>query len=144
MTHKEPPERPQLTSLLAEANPADTDFIHGGAIEFQLDDAEFGGIEWPGIVSSAKGGKRRANGLKNRFPILVVSLVIENLQFRKLFLERRRDGDELAHEGAGCHAVGGDQFDAEIRRFAFLLFRFFLLLGFLFFLFLFVVLLLSR
>src|SRR5580692_1499697 len=44
--HKQPPERPQLTSLLTETNSADADFVHRCAIEFQPHNAEFGGIEW--------------------------------------------------------------------------------------------------
>ena len=75
--HKQPPKRAQLTSLLAETNSADADFIHRCAIEFQPHNTEFGGIEWPtlALARRLKRRERSADTLEDDFPILVVCSV---------------------------------------------------------------------
>src|ERR1700722_4546764 len=114
--HEQPPKRAQLTSLLAETNSADADFIHRRAIEFQPYYAEFGGIEWPAVAFARrpKGRERSADGLEDRFPILVIGSFIHDAELCKLLLERRRDGDEAADRSTNAHSVGGHQFDGEI------------------------------
>src|SRR5580704_8636758 len=96
--HERPPKRAQLTSLLAETNSADADFIHRCAIEFQPHHAEFGGIEWLAfaLARRLKRRERSADGLEDRFPILVIGSVIHEAELCKLLLEGRRDGDEAA------------------------------------------------
>src|SRR5690242_1351709 len=105
--HHAPPKRAQLTSLLAEANPADTDFVHRSAIESQSDAGKFGGIEPLRSVGRLKIGKRNAHALENCFPILIVALVVQNPELCKLFLEGWRNGNEAAHRSGGRHAVAG-------------------------------------
>ena len=83
-------------SLFAEADAADTDFVHGRAVELQTHDPELGGIERFGVTGRLKRGERRANRLEDDFPILVVTLLVHLRELREFLFERWRNRNKSA------------------------------------------------
>ena len=63
--------------LFAETDAADTDLVHGRAVELQAHSVELGGIERLGGTGRLKRGEGRANRLEDDFPILVENLLIQ-------------------------------------------------------------------
>jgi hypothetical protein len=83
-------------SLLAEADTADTNLVHGRAVELQAHDHELRGIENFRVPRRLKGGERCADRLEHNFPIVVETLVVDYRELREFLFEGWWDRSEPA------------------------------------------------
>ena len=82
-------------SLFAEADTADTDLVHGRAVELQAHDPELRGIENFRVPRRLKSGEQCTERLEHDFPVLVVTLVVQYRELREFLHSgalRDRDG----------------------------------------------------